>query len=494
LKVLFTHAFFLRLDAKQWRTAKPYPPLAPLYALAAVRQAGHTAELADLQFAHGGEELQAHLERVEPDVLVIYDDSFNYLTKMCLSVMEAEALRMVRLAKRRGLPVIVHGSDASDHRRRFLEEGADFVLLGDGEATLVELLGALERGEPWDRLQGLAFRRGGELVETGRRRSPTDLDSLAAPAWDAIDLAPYEHLWRGRHGRFSLNLVSSRGCPYGCNWCAKPVFGRQYYVHGPERVASDLQALKRRARFEHVWFCDDIFGLTPEWTGGFAEAVAARAVRTPFMCQTRADLMVKPELRRNLERAGLETTWLGVESGSQKVLDAMDKDLRVEETYEAVRRLQEEGVRVGLFLQYGYLGETRADIDATLRLVADLVPDEIGISVSYPLPGTGFHDRVSSLLGPKTNWRDSHDLELMYPGGHRPDYYRRLYRYTHTFFQTRRGLKQGRALLASPRRASGAQLKAALKTLFFGPASLLDRWRFERLEREPVASGTQPGQ
>ncbi len=483
MRVLFAPSYFLRLDPKQWRAGKPYPPLATLYALAAVRAAGHEAELFDTQFASGGSDLEPALERFRPDLLVLYDDDFNWLTKMCLSVMQREALVMLGLARARGLRVAVHGSDASDHRRRFLEAGADWVLLGDGEPTLVELLAALEAGRPTDGIVGLATLRDGVVHETGRRRTPQELDALPRAAWEAVDLAPYERLWRGRHGRFSLNLVSSRGCPYGCNWCAKPVFGRQYFLHSPERVASDLAWLKQRARLDHIWFCDDIFGLTAEWTGRLAEGVLAAGARTPFMAQTRADLMVRDDLRRNLVRAGLETAWLGVESGSQKVLDAMDKGLRVEEAHEAVRRLQEDGVRVGLFLQYGYLGEDRADIEATLRMVTELCPDEIGISVSYPLPGTVFHEKVRAAMGPKTNWTDSDDLDLMYPGRFSPAFYRRLHHYTHMRFRTRRGLRSLRELARAPLRAGRGDWRAAFLTLYFGPASALDAWRLRRLER-----------
>ncbi len=480
VRVLFTHSYHLRLDPKQWRAAKPYPPLGTLIALAAARARGHEVALHDAQFASSASDLRAPLERFRPDVLVIYDDDFNWLTKMCLSVMETQALAMIDLGRERGCRVVVHGSDASDHRARFLDAGADAVLLGDGELTLLELLDALERGRPVDANRGLAWSEGGRVRDSGRRPTPPDLDVLPSPAWDALDLAPYASMWRGRHGLFSLNLVSSRGCPYGCNWCAKPLFGRQYFVHSPARLADEI-ARVRALGAGHVWFGDDIFGLTAEWAGGLAEAVLARGVRTPFMAQTRADLMVKDELRRGLVRAGLHTAWLGAESGSQKILDAMDKGLRVEETREAVAKLRADGVRVGLFLQYGYLGETRADIDLTLRLLDDALPDEIGVSVSYPLPGTPFFEQVKAQLGPKTNWTDSDDLDLLRPGRYSAADYRLVHHYTHMRFRARHGLRQARALLRRPWRASRASLRGALGSAYFVPAAALDALRMRRL-------------
>ncbi|MFN7987398.1 MAG: radical SAM protein [Thermoanaerobaculia bacterium] len=483
MKVLFTHPYFLALDPKQAKAARPYPPLGTLYAAAAVRAAGHDVAFHDTFFAPGASSLDAPLARARPDVVVIYDDGFNWLTKMCLSVMEAEALAMVRSSRAAGATVVVSGSDASDHRRRYLEAGASFVLLGDGEPTLVELLAALESGADPSGIAGLARLDGQALVETGRRRSPSDLDTLPRPAWDLLDFAPYERTWRSRHGRFSLNLVSSRGCPYGCAWCAKPLFGRQYFVHSPGRVAADLEALSSHARFDHVWFGDDIFGLTAAWTGGLADALEAAGRRVPFTIQTRADLVLDDALRANLVRAGLETAWLGAESGSQKVLDAMNKGLRVEETREAVRALKAAGVRVGLFLQYGYLGETREDVEKTLAMVLDLLPDEIGVSVSYPLPGTPFFEQVKAALGEKTNWVDSDDLDPMVPGAFSPAFYRRLHRYTHRLFQAHRGLANARRVLARPARATREQVRSAVATLVHLPASVAEGLLYRRLAR-----------
>lgn len=475
MRVLFTHSFFLALDAKQRRAAKPYPPLATLYAAAATKAAGHEVSLFDAMWATSARDLDPVLDARKPDVLVIYDDSFNWLTKMCLSVMERQALAMIESARRRGIRVVVSGSDATDHEARYLRSGADAVLVGEAEATLVELLAALESGASLEGIVGIS-RLVGDKVTGSRRPGSRDLDLLPHPDWGLVDLAPYRKTWRRRHGYFSLNLVSSRGCSYGCSWCAKPLFGRQYVAHGADRIAADV-ATVRGLGAEHVWFGDDIFGLTEEWAGGFAEGVLSRGARTPLTIQTRADLMVDAGLRRNLVRAGLETAWLGAESGSQAVLDAMNKGLRVEQTREAVQLLRADGVKVGLFLQYGYLGETDEDVRLTLRMVEELLPDDLGISVSYPLPGTPFHDRVRELVEGqpdrrrKTNWKDSDDLDLMYPGAHRPAYYRSLHSYTHRIYRTRRGLSALRELARAPRSAGRSDLRAALGTFLHAPAA-----------------------
>lgn len=484
MRLLFTHSYFLRLDRKQWEAQTPYPPLATLFAMALLRERGHEVALHDTMFAAGPESIAPSLDEHEPEVLVVYDDSFNYLTKMCLSKMQDAAFEMIRLARERGCRVVVCGSDATDHRRRYLERGADVVILGEGEAALVELVDAWRADDADLRsIEGIALLDGDELVETPRRRPLRDIDALPQPAWDLVELAPYERAWRERWGRWSLNMVSSRGCPYSCSWCAKPIWGSQYVVHSPERLVADLVHLKQRHAYDHIWFCDDIFGLKPDWTRRFADEVERAGLDFRFTIQARVDSVIRDGVAADLARAGLETAWIGAESGSQKIVDAMNKGVRIEQIYQATRLLQRHGVRVAFFLQFGYLGETREDIDRTIRMVLDLMPDEIGISVSYPLPGTPFYDEVVSQLGDKTNWTDSDDLDLMYRSTYRPAFYKRLHRYVHKVFQRRRGLDSLRRLAKAPWRADRAELRTALATAYYLPMSIVDGVRLRMLQR-----------
>jgi anaerobic magnesium-protoporphyrin IX monomethyl ester cyclase len=483
LSVLFTHSYFLRLDPKQLAAAKPYPPLGTLYAMAWLREQGHEVALHDTMFAEGPEGFEAALDEHRPALVAMYDDGFNWLTKMCLANMQRAAFDMIAAAKRRGLPVVVCSSDSSDHRRRYLEAGADAVILGEGEITLGEVAAAVKIGEPWDGTAGMALLREGEVVLTGPRRNIREPDTLPRAAWDLVDLEPYETMWRRNHGHWSLNMVTSRGCPYRCTWCAKPIYGNQYFLHSPERIVDDLAWLAERHTFEHIWFCDDIFGLRADWLEAFADGLEARGLSIRFMIQARVDMLVKDRIREAMVRAGLETVWLGVESGSQKILDAMDKGITVEQVHQAVPPLQAAGVKVAFFLQFGYLGETREDIRKTLDMVLELLPDEIGISVSYPLPGTPFFETVRAQMGEKTNWDHSDDLALMYEGTFPPAYYRRLHRWVHKRFQAARGLASWKRLVSRPRSMERRHWRSALLAPYFVLAGAVDGIRLARLER-----------
>src|SRR6201996_5437835 len=220
-------------------------------------------------------------------------------------------------------------------------------------------------------------------------------------------------------------MATSRGCPYTCNWCAKPTFGRRYTVRSPADVVRELARLKDEVAPDHVWFADDIFGLDVDWSIAFAEAGGAAACRIPFTMQSRVNLMTAPVVEA-LARAGAREVWLGVESGSQKVVDAMDKGATVEAAREATRVLKAHGVRACWFIQLGYPSETWEDILSTRDLIRQEQPDEIGVSVAYPLPGTEFHSRVQAQLGRQRNWKDTGDLAMLFQGAYSSAFYRRV--------------------------------------------------------------------
>ena len=447
MRILFSPSYQLERDPKQARNLEPYPPLGTLYAAARLRADGHDVALSDSMLARGLEEYREDVEAFRPDVVAIYEDDFNYLSKMCLTNMRDAAVEKARLAKERGLVVVVHSSDATDQVETYLRGGADVVVIGEGEETLAELVRALDRRtlRALKDVAGLAFMKQGELVRTKPRPLIRELDSLAFPAWDLVDVERYRSAWGERHDRFSLNMVTTRGCPYHCNWCAKPIYGQRYAVRSPANVAEELDWLKRHLRPDHIWFADDIFGLKRGWVQSFAEEVAARGAVTPFKMQARADL-IDDDVASALERAGCETVWMGAESGSQRVLDAMDKGLEVEQILRASQSLKRHGIRVSMFLQFGYPGEQWVDIQETMALVRRAAPDDIGISVSYPLPGTPFYEKVRDELASKSNWKDSDDLDMMFRGTYSRAFYRELYRLVHSEFRLRKELRSRRGL------------------------------------------------
>ena len=430
LSILVCHSYFLRFDPKQKERGKPYPPLATLQLAAILRQAGHEVALFDAMLAEGIDEYDRKLAEAAPQVVLFYEDNFNFLSKMCLGKMRQAACTMIAAAHRTGARVIASGPDVSDSPEPYLRAGADVALVGEGLATLLELLPRLNSdtqaasGDLIEGLSGTVTLVNDTVVKiNGARVLPTATEEGQFAAWDLLDMDRYRSVWTAAHGYFSLNMAASRGCSFRCSWCAKPIWGNQYLQRKAACVAAEMLYLKRTFNPDHVWFADDIFGFRVDWVNEFAGALAAAGGGIPFTIQTRADLLSE-RMAAALKAAGCREAWIGAESGSQRVLDAMNKGTTVTEIQTGRARLRDAGIRVGFFIQLGYLDEQLSDILATRALLEAARPDDVGVSVSYPLPGTRFYELVKTQLGAKTRWQDSGELAMMFQGTYTSEFYR----------------------------------------------------------------------
>jgi anaerobic magnesium-protoporphyrin IX monomethyl ester cyclase len=429
LSILVCHSYFLRLDQKQIARAKPYPPLATLQVVSLLREAGHRVSFFDAMLADGIDEYHRLLRAEAPQLVLFYEDNFNFLSKMCLATMRRAACDMIGTARRGGARVVAAGPDVSDAPGPYLRAGADLALVGEGLSTLLALLPRIDaqldiknvdlvRG-----LSGVASLAGGKVLTASGTKGLALAQNAGLAAWDLVDMDRYRSVWMKAHGYFSLNMAASRGCSFRCTWCAKPIWGNQYLQRSPLEVAAEMSHLKRAFNPDHIWFADDIFGFRVDWVTDFAAATQAADAQIPFSIQTRADL-ISARMAMALRDAGCKEAWIGAESGSQKILDAMNKGTTVSEILTARDRLKSVGIRVGFFIQLGYLDEQIDDILATRDLLCAARPDDIGVSVSYPLPGTKFYDLVKAQLRAKTHWQESNDLEMMFHGTYTSEFYR----------------------------------------------------------------------
>jgi anaerobic magnesium-protoporphyrin IX monomethyl ester cyclase len=481
--VLIGQAYYLRFDPKLWRAQQPFAPLGALYAASYLRSRGHTTTLFDAMLAESAADWSTALDRVRPRFAVLYEDSFNYLSKMCLLRMRDAALGMIASARTRGCAVIVSGSDATDHPDVYLRAGATAVVLGEGEVTLAELIATIaDNGSPAN-VAGVAHLCDGAVMRTGARPVMRDLDDLPRPAWDLVDTDHYRRIWRARHGYYAMNLATTRGCPFHCNWCAKPIYGQRYTVRTAANVVDEMTWLKRTYAPDQLSIADDVFGLQPGWVHSFAHRLGHHQdARIPFRCLMRAD-QINADITEALVAAGCRMVWMGAESGSQRVLDAMDKGVTVAQIRNAAKQLQHAGIQVGMFLQFGYPGETWDDVEKTLQLVRDASPDDIGVSVSYPLPGTKFYERVRAELGEKQNWTDSDELAMMYRAAYPPEFYRRLHHVVHHEFRARQLAQRVSALVKTPARLRLPDLRRVAAWAYHRSALPFASYELRRLAR-----------
>jgi radical SAM superfamily enzyme YgiQ (UPF0313 family) len=362
---------------------RPFAPLGPLYVAAALEAAGHEVRFFDATFERDLSGFPRALEDWRPQIAGIYS---TFLSK-------PGALRMGDAARRRGVFAVAGGPEPCVHPEQYLDGHFDAVVAGEGEATAVELAAALEGRAGLDRTPGLILPKGGRAVATGRRELARDLDSLHFPLRRLIDMERYRRAWRARHGFFALNIMASRGCPFGCEFCSRPVFGRSHRTRSVDNVMAEIDQVVQKHRPERVRFSDDILPLDRRWTRSLCAAIQRSGLDVGFECLARTDLMDR-ELLNEMGRAGFRRLYYGVESGSQRVLDAMGKGTRVGDIRRIARLTREAGMEQHWFIMLGYPGESQSDVEKTLALMAEAEPDEFSTTVASPIKGTALYART----------------------------------------------------------------------------------------------------
>jgi len=435
-------------------------------------------------FAHKADEVTVHIDNNKPDYFVLYDDGFNYLTKMCLTNMRDAAFEMIKIAKAKGCTVVISSSDSTDHYEQYLAAGADLVLLGEAEYTLLDVINAIkDGGKNFAAIQGIAYIHNNNIIKTVRRNVIKELDSLPMPAWDLVNMQPYKQMWLKKAGYFSINMATTRGCPYKCNWCAKPIYGNRYNSRSAANVIAEIKLLQNMFQFDHIWFCDDIFGLKPGWVHEFADISEKEDLKFKFKIQSRADLLLQEDYVTSLARAGCDNVWMGAESGSQKILDAMDKGITVQQIQTAAQLLKSHKIKPSLFIQFGYLGENLMDIKKTIEMINEVLPYSIGISVSYPLPGTLFYEKVKQDLKEKTNWTDSDEMMMMFHNTYPPKFYKQLHQYVQKNYRLHLAFDHIKKLFKSPSAFSMAGIKKILSIVYYIPLVIIAKLKLQALER-----------
>jgi len=452
--LLLTHGYFLDEDAKEREIMKPYPPLGLLYVAAYVRRAGISVEVFDTTFSTR-DALLARLSAAPAGVLGIYT---NLITR-------ASVLGVVREAKARGWTVVLGGPEAANYPAEYLTSGADVVVFGEGEETMVELLPALDARGP-HRLQGVAgtafLDEHGALVTNPDRAQIKDIDALPWPDRDAIDIQRYVDVWRTHHGTGSVNLITARGCPYRCRWCSHAVFGYTHRRRSVVGTADELQFLLERYRPDIVWYADDVFTIHHRWLSEYAAELKRRSIRVPFETISRADRMMKDDVLRTLADMGCWRIWIGAESGSQRILDSMERGVTVEQVLFATQAAKRYGIQVGMFLMWGYDGETVDDIGATVDLVRNADPDVFLTTVAYPIKNTPYFDVLGDRVVATRAWAEATDRDYDVGGRYPRELYRHADRWLRQEVESHRlGATQGAAARAEALKARAALLALA---------------------------------
>src|ERR1700678_2188966 len=392
---------------------KPYAPLGILYLCSHLRQQGFDVEVFDTTFS-SRESLISHLRSETPSTLGIYA---NLMTRK-------NVVEILKVAREAGWRTIVGGPEPGAYAREYLDEGADVVVFGEGELTMTELLDTFRHNIPYTNVSGIAFLDSeGVMRETAQRSQIADLDGQPWPARQAIDVGRYVKTWRDAHGKGSVNFITARGCPYKCRWCSHQVFGQTHRRRNPLLVVDEVEWLLETYSPDIVWVSDDVFTINHQWIRQYAAEMRTRGLHIPFECISRADRL-NAEMLDLLAELGCFRIWIGSESGSQRILDSMDRGVKIEQVQQAIAMSRERGIQSGMFLMWGYEGEELEDIEATIRHVSISQPDIFFTTVSYPIKGTPYYKKMSDRLVQLQPWATSSDRELKIQGRHSQKFYR----------------------------------------------------------------------
>jgi len=414
MDVLLTHGYFLYEDPHELAVMKPYPPLGLLYVNSHLKAHGVDAHLFDTTFARF-DALETYLRTERPPVVGIYS---NLMTR-------TNVLRVMAAAKDTGSLVVVGGPDPANYLDEYLSRGADVIAIGEGELTLEELVPHLLKHGPRQLggIQGIAFRdESGEIVRTEPRPMIADLDGQPFPDRAAIDQHAYVNVWREHHGMGSVSLITARGCPFTCTWCSHSVFGYSHRRRSPTNVVDEVEQIVSTYAPDMLWYADDVFTINHKWLFEYAAEMERRGFRLPFETISREDRL-NEEVIQTLARMGCYRLWIGAESGSQKVLDAMKRRTNAERVRAMVHLLQKYGIEVGMFIMLGYEGEERADLEETVEHLKLAGPNTFLTTVAYPIKGTPYYASVADRVVARRAWAEGSDRDYTVAGRHSPRYY-----------------------------------------------------------------------
>jgi len=418
MKILLTHGYFLEEDEKEKAIMRPYPPLGILYISAYLEQNGFDNEVFDSTFS-SLDKLKEHITSEKPGIVAVYT---NLMTKL-------NVLKIIRFIKTdpalQHIKIILGGPEVRNHKEKFLDHGADVIVFGEGEDTMVDLVKAFsgEAVPDLDLMQGIAYKdKAGEIVVMPDRILIRDVNHLPFPNRKKIDLQLYFNVWKQKHGISMVNVNTMRGCPYSCKWCSRAVYGTSYRRRSPKLVADEIEWLQQHYTFDMVWFVDDVFTINHKWLKEFVDEIKERNIQVAYEIITRAD-RVTEEVVQLLKESGCYRVWIGAESGSQKIIDAMDRRVKVEQVRDMIRLVKTYGMEAGTFIMLGYPGEDESDIKETLHHLKYANPDHYTVTIAYPIKGTPLYGEVENIFTEDLPWESSTDRDIDFKRTFKRAYY-----------------------------------------------------------------------
>lgn len=403
MSILFTHAYYLSDDPKEQKIMKPYPPLGLLYVSGYLKSKNINNHVFDTTFSNQKEQLDFILEK-KPTIICIYT---NLMTK----IEVVKLIKVLKSEKYNNPQIILGGPDVTYNVENYLKSGADFLIIGEGEETTFELYNAIVNQTQLEKVDGIAFIKNQKIIQTNPRTKIKDLSELPLPNREAINMQRYLDTWKNNHGQSSMTISTQRGCPYTCKWCSTAVYGQSYRRRPANLVAAEMKMLKQNYHTDAIWFVDDVFTVSHKWLQELKNEILKQDAQIPFECITRAERL-NDEILRLLKEIGCFRIWIGAESGSQKIIDLMDRRVDVDLVKEMIQKTNNLGIETGTFIMLGYPGETKEDIKDTIQYLKEANPTHYTITIAYPIKGTSLYNEIEDKITHLPNWETSTDRDI----------------------------------------------------------------------------------
>ena len=357
-----------------------FPPLGLGYVAASLRTHGIPVELVDCTFLRS-EEVVEKVRHSNPQIIGVYS----------MFSMKKSSLELARLFKDYCDLLVVGGPlptlDATDFLEVF-----DVAVIGEGEESMVELVDCMEKSAGFSAVKGIAYKDRGELRFTSPRGFVQNLDDLPFPSRELFDNEAYKKYYSKRFGYTITPMITSRGCPFNCDFCSRPVFGTSFRTRSPSNIVDEVESIVSFG-YDRVWFADDCFTLNRGHLIGVCDEMIHRGIDVGWECLSRVDTMDR-EVARKMRRASCVRVFFGIESGNDDILALMRKQITVGQARKAVYSAKAAGLQVGAFFIVGYPSESDGTVLDTVRFASGLPLDYLSFTLPYPIPGTPLYERV----------------------------------------------------------------------------------------------------
>lgn len=416
MSILLTHGYFLQEDEVEKKIMKPYPPLGLLYISAFLDQYNIKHHVFDSTFSSEEQWFQ-YIEQHSPKVIAFYT---NLMTKVkILGIIK----KLRSNEQYKDIKVLLGGPDLTYNYENYIKYGADFLIIGEGEETFLEFIQQFSGEQNFESVNGLIFKnREGKVIKNEPRKKIREIDALPFPNRGKIDLSNYLDIWKKHHGKSTLNISTQRGCPYTCQWCSTAVYGQSYRRRTPKLVVDEIEYLIKTYQPDALWFVDDVFTVSHKWIEAFHAEMQKRRLSIPFECITRAERLNETVLQQ-LKETGCFRIWIGAESGSQRIIDLMKRQVNINKVRDMMLLTQDYGMEAGTFIMVGYPTETREDIELTINYLKEANPSQFTITVAYPIKGTGLYHQIEDKITKQLQWNISTDRQIDFERTYSRKYY-----------------------------------------------------------------------